>query len=278
MSARAGGGRPGRSVPGRLRRAAWHHPEWMLALVAVGCWAMLVTLHLRGQVDPMAMDPTAMDHTAMHHAAMDPTAMHHTAMHHAAGPPPAGTGGWLAAQGAWLVMTPAMMLPSALPAARHVALNSRWRRRQRGSAVFATAYLAVWLLFGLVAVSVARLVKLPEGGGWPLAAALAVAAGWELTATKRRCLRACHRTVPLPPDGWKANSACARFGLRYGWSCLGACWALMLPMVIAGHASLVLMVVLTAIVVAEEGLVKGARLRRPAALVLVAAAAVAALS
>jgi predicted metal-binding membrane protein len=269
VSARAGGGRPGRSVPGRLRRAAWHHPEWMLALVAVGCWAMLVILHLRGQMDPTAMDPTM----AMDHATMD-----HAAMHHAAGPPPAGTGGWLAAQGAWLVMTPAMMLPSALPAARHVALNSRWRRRQRGSAVFATAYLAVWLLFGLVAISVARLVKLPEGGGWPLAAALSVAAGWELTATKRRCLRACHRTVPLPPDGWKANAACARFGLRYGRSCLGACWALMLPLAIAGHASLVLMVVLTAIVVAEEGLVKGARLRRPAALVLVAAAAVAALS
>jgi predicted metal-binding membrane protein len=248
-------------VPGRLRRAVWHHPEWTLALVAVGCWAMLVTLHLRGQMDPTAMDPMAMDHAAMHHTA---------------GSPPAGTGGWLAAQSAWLVMTPAMMLPPALPAARHVALNSRWRRRQRGPAVFAAAYLAVWLLFGLVAVSVARLVKLPEGGGWPLAAALALAAGWELTATKRRCLRACHQTVPLPPDGWRADAACARFGLRYGRSCLGACWALMLPMAVAGHASPVLMVMLTGIVVAEEGLVKGARLRQPAALVLVAAAALAA--
>jgi predicted metal-binding membrane protein len=100
-----------------------------------------------------------------------------------------------------------------------------------------------------------------------------VAAGWELTAAKRRCLRACHRTLPLPPDGWKADAACARFGLRYGWACLGACWALMLAMAIAGHASLLLMLVLTVIVVAEEGLVKGTRLGRAAALVLVVAAA-----
>lgn len=263
MSARAAATRPRSSAPDRVRRTAWHHPEWTVALVAVACWAVLVALHLRGGgvVAGRAQGAT--------HA----TAMHHAAMHRAAGQPPEGAGGWLAAQGTWLLMAPAMMLPSALPAARHVALNSRWRRRQRGGAVFTGAYLAVWLLFGLVAVSLTRLARLPEGAGWPLAAALAVAAGWELTAAKRRCLRACHRTSPLPPDGWKADAACARFGLRYGWAGLGACWALMLAMAIAGHASLLLMLVLTIIVVAEEGLVKGTRLGPAAALVLVAAAA-----
>jgi hypothetical protein len=47
----------------------------------------------------------------------------------------------------------------------------------------------------------------------------------------------------------------------------------MRPMAIAGHASLLLMVVLTAIVVAEEGLVKGSRLGGMAALILPAVAA-----
>jgi predicted metal-binding membrane protein len=234
-----------------------------VALVALACWALLAALHARGWGLPDGHGPdaahTAADHLAMHHAAPQPAAEH--------------TGSWLAAQGSWLLMAPAMMLPSALPAARHVALNSRWRRRQRGSAVFVATYLAVWLLFGSVVVSIAGWAHLPTGASWPLVLALVVAAGWELTATKRRCLRGCHRTIPLPPDGWKADAACARFGLRYGWSCFGACWALMLPMALAGHASLLLMVVLTAIVVAQEGLVKGTRLGGAAALVLVVAAA-----
>jgi predicted metal-binding membrane protein len=269
----------GRPRPGRLQRTAWRHPEWTVALVAVACWALLAALHARGFGLPDGHDPGAA------HTAPDPTVLHHAATHHGAhptghpgaepAPPPAAepAGGWLAAQGNWLLMAPAMMLPSALPAARHVALNSRWRRRQRGGAVFVATYLALWLLFGLVVVSIAGWAHVPTGASWPLALALVVAAGWELTAVKRRCLRACHRTVPLPPDRWKADAACVRFGLRYGWSCLGACWALMLPMAIAGHAGLLLMVVLTAIVVAEEGLVKGTRLGRAAALVLVAAAA-----
>jgi hypothetical protein len=48
----------------------------------------------------------------------------------------------------------------------------------------------------------------------------------------------------------------------------------MLPMAIAGHAGLPLMTMLTAIVAAEEVMVKGVRLVRSAGVVLVIAAAV----
>jgi predicted metal-binding membrane protein len=246
-----------------MRRAAWHHPEWTVALAAAVCWAVLVAHHVR--VGGIGAGPAPRVEGA--------SATHHAAMTHTAGRPAGSAGSWLAAYGTWLLMAPAMMLPSALPAARHVALNSRWRRRQRGQAVFAGAYLALWLLFGLVAVTVTRLARPPEGPGWPLAAALIVAAGWELTTAKRRCLRACHRTLPLPPDGWKADLACARFGLRHGMASLGTCWALMAPMAIAGHAGLPLMVLLTILTVAEMGLAKGPQLGPPAALALVAAAA-----
>jgi hypothetical protein len=51
----------------------------------------------------------------------------------------------------------------------------------------------------------------------------------------------------------------------------------MLPMAVAGHAGLALMLVLTAVATAEEVLVKGTRLTRAAALVLLAAAALAAI-
>ena len=88
-----------------------------MALVALACWALLAALHTRGSGLPDGHGPdaahTAADHLAMHHAATQPAT------------------GVLGAQGSWLLMAPAMMLPSALPAARHVALNSRWRRRHQ---------------------------------------------------------------------------------------------------------------------------------------------------
>jgi predicted metal-binding membrane protein len=201
----------------------------------------------------------------MHHAGHQPT------------PPAAPASGWLAAQGGWLLMASAMMLPPALPAVRRVAMNSKWRRRQRAGALFIGAYLTVWGLFGLLAVPVARWVGDAAAAGWPLAAALVLAAAWELTPSKRRWLRACHRSFPLPPDGWKADVGCASAGLAYGRDCVGACWALMVPMAVAVHAGLALMAVLTVVAAAEEVLVKGTRLTRAAALVLLVAAALAAI-
>jgi predicted metal-binding membrane protein len=253
-------------VAGRLTRARWHHPEWTVALVALAAWVVLAELHRRGW-GPFGS----------HAAATVPAG--HQAMHQAAaGAAAAAPGsGWLAAQGGWLLMAAAMMLPPALPAVHRVAMNSKWRRRQRAGAAFVAAYLAVWGLFGLLAVSVARWAGVPAGADWPLAAALVVAAAWELTPSKRRRLRACHRSPALPPDGWKADLGCGAAGLRYGWSCVGACWALMLPMAVAGHAGLALMIVLTVVAAAEEMLVKGTQMTHAAALILLAAAALAAI-
>jgi predicted metal-binding membrane protein len=262
-------------VAGRLTWVRWHHPEWTVALVALAAWVVLAELHRRGW-GPFGSHPAAKatvpaGHEAMHHAGHQAAA--------AAGVAPAGTAvtGWLAAQGGWLLMATAMMLPSALPSVRRVAMNSKWRRRQRAGAAFVAAYLAVWGLFGLLAVSVARWAGVPAGVGWPLVAALVVAAAWELTPSKRRWLRACHRSLALPPDGWKADLGCVAAGFRYGWACVRACWALMLPMAVAGHAGLALMAVLTVVAAAEEVLVKGTQMTRAAALVLLAAAALAAI-
>jgi heme A synthase len=120
----------------------------------------------------------------------------------------------LAAQGGWLLMAAPMMLPPALPAVRRVAMDSKWRRRQRTGALFILAYLAVWGLFGLLAVSAARWAGLAEGASWPLAATLVLAAAWELTPSKRgsgpaTAARRCRPTA-------KADLGCVAAGLRYG--------------------------------------------------------------
>src|SRR4029453_8049319 len=56
--------------------------------------------------------------------------------------------------GIWVTMTAAMMLPSAVPAARHVARLAH----EAPTWVFASGYLAVWTVYGLLAYAVFRLV------------------------------------------------------------------------------------------------------------------------
>jgi predicted metal-binding membrane protein len=176
-------------------------------------------------------------------------------------------------------MSTAMMLPVTLPAVQHVGLNSLRRRRQRAMALYVGAYVLVWVAFGVVALGADRL--LVDGLGlddrvvlWHV---LVIAAAWELTRFKRRALLGCHRTVPLPPLGRRADAACVRFALVQGRRCVISCWPLMLVMAVAGHASLVWMAPLTALILAEELTTAGRRLARPAAALLAVAAMVVAL-
>lgn len=223
-------------TPGALERAAWRHPEWPAAAVAAAAWAALFLL-------PGAEGGAA-------HA------------HHGEAAP------WFTGLPSWLLMATAMMVPAALPAVRYVALTSLWRRRRRAVALFVVAYLGVWSAFGMFALLAVGGVD----GALVLAIVLAVAAAWELTPWKRRSLRACRLIDPLPPRGPKADAACVGAGLRYGARCVAGCWALMLAMAVAGHTSLLLMALLTVLVTAEKLVPRGARLGRPASVVLLAAA------
>lgn len=157
----------------------------------------------------------------------------------------------------WALMSAAMMVPVAIPAARHVGRNSLRRRRHRAVATFLSAYLALWVLFGGVALFAAWWW---HGSSWgaampaeiTIAAAITAAAVWQLTPVRRRQLRGCRRSIPLPPHGVRADLACARFGARYGLSCIGSCWALMLVMATVAGAHLPWTVGLTAVMLAER--------------------------
>src|SRR6201999_1979005 len=110
----------------------------------------------------------------------------------------------LAGIGMWMLMIVAMMVPTALPAVRHVAANSLRRRRARAMATFAAVYALGWVAFGVVLLAVS-----PAWSGVAravvAAGALAIAAGWQLSGPKRRALRDCHRPSPLPPTGRRAT-------------------------------------------------------------------------
>lgn len=233
-----------------LRRAGWHHPEAGAAALAALAW--LAMLAAAGGPDEIR-------------------ALHDDAHGHA--PLLTGAAGWL-------LMSVAMMVPAALPVARGHALGALWARRQRTVGLFFAGYIAVWAAFGAAAFAV--IAGAEAGLGVPedalLVAVLLLAATWELTAPKWRSVRACHRVAPLPPRGARADRACLRAGVVYGRRCVTGCWAAMLAMAVAGHASMGLMVLLAAIVAAEKLLVRSARFALPLAGLLAYAALVTAAS
>jgi predicted metal-binding membrane protein len=181
----------------------------------------------------------------------------------------------LAGLPAWTLMTAAMMAPIALPAVRHVGLNSIRRRRARAMALFFVAYLAVWTVFGIVVLAGAHVIRHASAFEDPtlLSIALAVAAGWQLTRCKRRAVLRCRQTVPLPPIGLRAELGCVRFALDQGWRCVKSCWAVMAAMAFVGDSALAWMIGLTALILVEELTLVGRRLLRPAAVVFAVGAA-----
>jgi predicted metal-binding membrane protein len=223
-----------------LQRAAWRHPEAAAGGVAVVAWVLLLVAAA---------------------AAPQPHAGHHVAGTHE---------GWAGIAGGWLLMTVAMMVPGALLACRHLALGALWSRRQRTIVLFLGAYLGVWAVFGAAVWSSGRLLGVT--GAAVLPAALAAGAVWQLTPWKWRAVRACHLLPQLPPRGTRADAACAVAGATYGRRCLLACWPPMLGMAVAGHGSVVLMGLLTALVSAEKLAARPGRLAVPGAVALAAAA------
>jgi predicted metal-binding membrane protein len=149
----------------------------------------------------------------------------------------------------WIVMVAAMMLPLVFDHLQYAATRSLWRRRQRAVIGFFCGYIAVWMLGGVAALAAAPLLTVPL--------AVAIAFLWQLTPWKRRALIACHATMPLAPDGWRADRDCVRYGWSIGSACVVTCGAMMLACAVIGH-SLPAMVVVTMIAAAERG-----RLRWP---------------
>jgi len=131
---------------------------------------------------------------------------------------------------AWIPMMAAMMLPGALPA---LARHSDAERPALAVPQFAVAYLAAWTVVGLVVYALYR----PHGT--VVAGVLTVAAGvYELTPLKRACRRRCREDV--------------RSGAQFGVYCIGSSIGLMLVLLALGAMSVLWMVVVAAVVVAQK--------------------------
>jgi predicted metal-binding membrane protein len=162
----------------------------------------------------------------------------------------------------WVVMMAAIMFPSLAPM---VVLLRRLERRRPASSLttplFVIGYLAVWTASGLVAYGVLKAGRAWTGdvfawhrAGRPLAAAaVALAAAYEFTPLKTKCLRKCRSPFGFLTNSWRDGPGGAfSMGVRHGAWCLGCCWALMVALFALGAMSLTWMAVLAAVIAAEK--------------------------
>jgi predicted metal-binding membrane protein len=170
---------------------------------------------------------------------------------HGAGAGPVASASLLAGAPMWGLMALAMMTPTAMPAVHHVAGRSLYWRRRRAAVEFLAVFLGLWISFSLLALGP---VSSWKAAGSPFAFPLALggAALWQLTPLKLRALRACHRSRPLPPRGWRASAGVASFAFRNGLACLASCWAMMGAAVISGPGRMLWMVALSGAMTAEK--------------------------
>ena len=220
-----------------------------LGAVAIVCWMLL--LRSSAVMTAMTGDGLLLD---LAQAMMRPTA----------------TAPYLTASALmWIVMMSAMMTPAVLPV---VALFQRLDRGRDGSdarldgALFATAYLLVWVVFGLVATLLqwglhraALLHTHILSAGPVLTACILLAAGvYQLTPLKAACLRHCQTPLAFLLGHWRDGPhGPFVMGVHHGSYCLGCCWALMLLMFVGGVMSIAAMAVLSLFVLGERLLPAG---------------------
>lgn len=174
----------------------------------------------------------------------------------------------------WFVMMVAMMLPAVWPWLKLFgAMAPRaWPRRHRGLVVaqFGAGYLTAWLAYSVAAaglqLGLQRLALLRDDltmGGGPASAVLVAAGLFQLTPLKDACLSHCRNPLGFFLARWDGGPAGPfRMGARHGAFCVACCWAMMLLALALGVVSLLWMVALTAIIVAEQRAPRAWRLRQ----------------
>ena len=161
----------------------------------------------------------------------------------------------------WSIMMMAMMLPSAMPMILTFTVLSRQNKVKYNTISFTVAYLLIWVIFSALAVTIqwflqytglisAKLVSSSEF----LSIVLLIIVGLlQFSPLKSTCLKHCRSPMGFLMTDWRKGIKGAWImGLRYGWYCLGCCYALMLLLFVGGAMNLAWVGALTIAVAIEK--------------------------
>lgn len=181
----------------------------------------------------------------------------------------------------WALMTAAMMAPTFVPTLQtYRDLGHTEAASARTFAALVAGYLAVWLIYSVVAASLqivlARLGVLgPSRSGlsWGLNAGLLALAGmYQFSRLKHACLSQCRAPMTFFMGHWRSGTVgAARMGVHLGVICLGCCWALMALAFVGGTMNLLWMGIGTALMVVEKLPELGRHISRPLGVFLLGA-------
>lgn len=181
----------------------------------------------------------------------------------------------------WMVMMPAMMLPSVAPVAtaylRTLGTRTAGPVRVGRIAGFLFGYLLAWGVFSvLAAIAQAGLGRLGGEFPWILrwtpAIGLLLAGLFQFTRLKDACLRQCRTPFAflLQVGSYRGTTRDLRAGVHHGSYCIGCCLGLMGLLVVLGSVTLLLMGVMTTVVVLEKTWPHGRTLARAVGVTFIA--------
>jgi predicted metal-binding membrane protein len=158
----------------------------------------------------------------------------------------------------WVVMMAAMMFPSVLPM---VVIYDRVSRQHGRTPFFVAGYLLTWTVAGLLAYGLfvtgralfGDALAWDRAGRYVAAGVLVVAAIYQLTPLKNRCLTKCRGPLRFVLESWRdGRGGALRMGVEQGAWCVGCCWALMASLFALGVMSIAWMAFVAALIALEK--------------------------
>lgn len=146
-----------------------------------------------------------------------------------------------------------MMLPSTVPLLR---LDYATARSGSRTAALGAGYLTTWAAITAAVAVLDLLVGMPlldSHEQITVVAALAVAAVYQASPVKRRCLARCRSPLSRIFHGWREGVGGAfRMGMENGLWCVGCCIGLVVALLVLGAMSVLWMALFFAAVTLEK--------------------------